>query len=121
MREASACRTATDTDSYVFLYKPINANEGMTAAPNKLMSTYRVAFMVNGKQLNAYFMSPESYSGESANKSRLKEMAIRAVQEYLREARSVPSTGTPTELAIWPEILPSQGPIQPLDAFEITD
>ncbi len=33
MREASTSRTATDTDSYAFpIYKPIYANEGMTAA-----------------------------------------------------------------------------------------
>ncbi len=33
MREASACRTATDTDSYAFFHSnPLNANEGKTAA-----------------------------------------------------------------------------------------
>ena len=31
MREASECRTATDTDSYAFLFYK-NANEGKTAA-----------------------------------------------------------------------------------------
>lgn len=32
MREASGCRTVTDTDSYAFFRETINANEGMTAA-----------------------------------------------------------------------------------------
>ena len=32
MREASGCRTATDTDSYAFFIFQPNANEGKTAA-----------------------------------------------------------------------------------------
>lgn len=35
MREASSGRTVTDTDSYAFLFKPIIANEGKTAAHTK--------------------------------------------------------------------------------------
>ena len=35
MREASGGRTVTDTDSYAFLFKPIIANEGKTAAHTK--------------------------------------------------------------------------------------
>lgn len=77
--------------------------------------------MVNGKQMNAWFGSPEKYSGEPTNKTRFREMARLAVQDYLREARSVPQTGNAEALAIWPEILPSKGVIQPLDAFEITE
>lgn len=77
--------------------------------------------MVNGKQMNAWFVSPEKYSDEPTNKTRFREMARLAVQDYLREARSVPQTGNAEALAVWPEILPSKGVIQPLDAFEITE
>ena len=77
--------------------------------------------MVNGKQLNAWFVSPVEYTEETVSKNRFREIAKLAVQEYLSEARSVPSTGTAESLAIWPEILPSKGVIQPLDAFELTD
>lgn len=85
------------------------------------MYKYRVAFLVNGKQLNAWFISPVEYTGEPDNQKHFREMAILAAQEYLREARSVPSTGVAEALAIWPEILPSEGVIQPLDAFETKD
>ncbi|MBD5372410.1 MAG: hypothetical protein K2M09_03735 [Muribaculaceae bacterium] len=83
------------------------------------MYNYRVAFIVNGKQLNAWFSSPLKFSEE--NKSQIREMAVSAVQEYLTEVRSIPKTGTAEALAIWPEILSSNGVIQPLDAFEIKD
>lgn len=76
--------------------------------------------MVNGKQLNAWFGSPVEYTDDPADKTRFREMAQLAVQDYLREARSVPKTGKAEALAIWPEILPSKGVIKPLDAFEIT-
>ncbi len=85
------------------------------------MHYYRVAFIVNEKQLNAWFASPIKYTGEADNQKQFREMATLAVQEYLREARSVPKTGTAEALVIWPEILPSKGVIQPLDAFELTD
>ena len=85
------------------------------------MYYYRVAFIVNGKQLNAWFASPIKYSGGEDNQKQIREMATLAVQKYLREARSVPKTGTAEALAIWPEILPSKGVIQPLDAFEIEE
>lgn len=90
----------------------------MTAANMKYMYKYRVAFLINGKQLNAWFVSPMEYTGEQNNKNQLRELAKRAVREYLYEARSVPQTGEAESLAIWPEILSSKGPIQPLDAFE---
>lgn len=77
--------------------------------------------MVNGKQLNAWFVSPVEYTEETSRTNRFREMARLAVQEYLREARSVPQVGKAESLAIWPEILPSKGVIQPLDAFELTD
>ena len=77
--------------------------------------------MVNGKQLNAWFISPVEYTGEQNNQNQFREMAKLAVMEYLNEARSVPKTGKAEALAIWPEILPSKGVIQPLDAFEMTD
>ena len=85
------------------------------------MYKYRVAFMVNNKQMNAWFVSPTEYTEETNCKNRFREMAKLAVQEYLREARRVPSTGTAEALAIWPEIIPPKGVIQPLDAFELTD
>lgn len=85
------------------------------------MYNYRVAFTVNGKQLNAWFVSPVKYTEEETNKNRFREMAMLAAKEYLREARSVPSTGSPEEFAIWPETLQASGVIQPLDAFEISD
>ncbi len=77
--------------------------------------------MVKDKQLNAGFISPFEYTEEETIKKRFRKMAQLAVQEYLREARSVPRVGEATELAIWPEILPPKGIIQPLDAFEIND
>ena len=77
--------------------------------------------MVNGKQLNAWFGSDVEYTDDSATKARFREMAQFAVQEYLREARSVPQSGKAEALAVWPEILPSKGVIQPLVAFELTD
>ena len=85
------------------------------------MYKYRVAFMVNGKQLNAWFGSDVEYTDDPATKARFREMAKLAIQEYLREARSVPQSGKAHALAVWPEILPSKGVIQPLDAFELTD
>lgn len=85
------------------------------------MYKYRVAFIVNGKQLNAWFGSYVEYTNDLVTKARFRELAQSAVQEYLREARSVPKTGVAEALAIWPEILPSKGVIQPLDAFEIND
>lgn len=85
------------------------------------MYTYRVAFIVNGKQLNAWFVSPIEYSEETTTKNRFREMARLAAQKYLHESRSVPKTGSAESLAIWPEILPSKGVIQPLDAFELND
>ena len=91
----------------------------MTAATVKIMYNYRVAFMVNGKQLNAWFSSSMKFSKE--NQSQIREMAVLAVQEYLREVRSVPKTGTAEALAIWPEVLSSEDVIQPLDAFELSD
>lgn len=84
------------------------------------MYKYRVAFIVNGKQLNAWFISPIEYKEDEAIKAKFRERAKLAVGEYLCEARSVPSTGRPEAFAIWPEVLPSEGPIQPLDAFELT-
>lgn len=83
------------------------------------MYKYRVAFLVNDKQLNACFESPVEYTGEQNNKNQFREMAVMAVNEYLHEARSVPKTGKVEALAIYPEILPSKEVIQPLDAFEI--
>lgn len=77
--------------------------------------------MVNGKQLNAWFVSPTEYTEETISKNRFREMAKFAVQEYLREARSIPRTGKAEALAIWPEIIPSKEVIQPLDAFELND
>lgn len=71
--------------------------------------------------MNAWLVSPTEYAEEPNSKNRFREMAKLAVQEYLREARSVPSTGTAEALAIWPEILPSKGVIQPIDAFELND
>lgn len=83
------------------------------------MYNYRVAFIVNGRQMNAWFTSPVKFTGDADNQKQFREMATLAVQEYLREARSVPKTGNAEALAIWPEILPSKGIIQPLDAFEL--
>lgn len=83
------------------------------------MYKYRVAFIINGKQLNAWFVSPEKYSDEIDSRKRFREKAVFAVQEYLRNVRSVPSNGVPEALAVWPEILPVEGIVQPLDAFEI--
>ena len=77
--------------------------------------------MVNEKQLNAWFISPVEYTEETTCRSRFREMAQLAVQEYLCEARSVPRNGKAEALAIWPETLPSKGVIKPLDAFEIND
>ena len=86
-----------------------------------IMYNYRVAFMVNGKQLNAWFVSNVEYTNDPVTKARFREMAQSSVQEYLREARSVPQSGKAEAFAIWPELLPSKGVIQPLDAFELTD
>lgn len=77
--------------------------------------------MVNGKQLNAEFVSTEEFNGEDVVKNRIRERAAMAVQEYLNEARNVPRTGIPESLAIWPEFMPVKGVIQPLDAFELKD
>ena len=77
--------------------------------------------MVNGKQLNAWFASPVEYTDDASCKMRFREMAQSAAKHYLKEARSVPKTGNAEALAIWPEILPSKGVIQPLDAFELKD
>lgn len=85
------------------------------------MYKYRVAFMVNGKQLNAWFGSDVEYTDDPAIKARFREMAQFAVQDYLREVRSIQQFYKAEALAIWPEILPSRGAIQPLDAFELTD
>lgn len=96
-----------------------NANEGVRRLNFFYMYYYRVAFIINGTQLNAWFSSPVKYTEEENNKIQFREMAIMAVQDYLREARSVPSKGNPEALAIWPEVLPIKGVIQPLDAFEL--
>lgn len=85
------------------------------------MYTYCVAFIVNGKQLNAWFDSPVEYSEEPTTKHQIREFARQAVHVYLREARNVPSTGNAESLALYPEILPSKGVIQPIDAFEMND
>ena len=77
--------------------------------------------MVNGKQLNVWFLSSIEYTGEQVNKNQFREMAKSAVLGYLKEVRDVPQTGNPEALAIWPEILPTIGVVQPLDAFEIND
>lgn len=71
--------------------------------------------------MNAWFVSPFEYTEETNIKNQFREMARLAVQGYLNEARSVPRTGKAEALAIWPEILPSEGIIQPLDAFELND
>lgn len=84
------------------------------------MYHYRVAFQVNGKELNAWFISSIEYKDEEAVKALFREKAKDAVGAYLREARSVPRTGSAEAYAIYPEVLPSEGPIQPLDAFDIT-
>ena len=76
---------------------------------------------MNGKQLNAWFVSPVEYTEEADRKNQFREMAKLTVQEYLREVRSMPSSGMAVALAIWPEILPSKGTLQPLDAFEISE
>lgn len=85
------------------------------------MPNYRIAFCVNGKQLNTWFSSAVEFKDDETTKSQFRELAIMAVKDYLKEARSVPQTGKPEAFALWPETLPSEGPIQPLDAFEITD
>lgn len=77
--------------------------------------------MVNGKQLNAWFGSEVEYTDDPATKARFRELAQSAALVYLREARSVPQSGKVEALAVWPEILPSKGVIQPLDAFELND
>lgn len=81
------------------------------------MYNYRVAFIVNGKQLNARFVSPMEYSDDASRKAYFREMATLAVQEYMRENRTY--AGKAEALAIWPDILPCEGVNQPLDAFEI--
>lgn len=85
------------------------------------MYHYRVAFTVAGRQLNAWFVSPEEYQEDADSKKRFREMALMAVENYLREARRVPANGMAEEFAIWPEQLPIQGEVVPLDAFEIKD
>ena len=85
------------------------------------MYKYRVAFIVNGKQLNVCFESNVEYSNDPATKARFRELAQSTVNEYLQKARSVPKSGNAQALAVWPEILPSKEVIQPLDAFELTD
>ena len=122
MPEASIRRTVTDTESYAF-FVYLNANEGMTAACILIMYKYRVAFIVNGEQLNAWFESQVEYTGKADQQNQFREIAITTVREYLREARlrearSVPATGTPEAFAIWSETLPKNGPFEPLDAFE---
>ena len=69
-------------------------------------------------QLNACFVSGVEYADDPDTKAHFREMAQSAVQDYLREARSVPQSGKVEALAIWPEILPSKSVLQPLDAFE---
>ncbi|MCM1317295.1 MAG: hypothetical protein NC241_03860 [Bacteroides sp.] len=85
------------------------------------MYKYRVAFLVNDKQFNAWFVSPEEYGGDESSRQRFREMAKMAVKDYLIEARRVPRTGFAEALAIWPEELPVEGVLQPLDAFELKD
>ena len=75
--------------------------------------------MINGKQLNAWFASPMEYSDDASQKAHFREMATIAVQEYMRENSIVSFAGKAEALAIWPEILPNEGVIEPLDAFEI--
>lgn len=76
--------------------------------------------MINGKQYNAWFISPIEYSEDQVVKSQFQCRAKDAAVAYIAEARKIPKTGVPEALAIWPEILPVNGVIQPLDAFEIT-
>lgn len=76
--------------------------------------------MINGKQFNAWFISPIEYSENPVVKNQFMSMAKDAALAYIAEARKVPQTGVPEAFAIWPEILPVNGVIQPLDAFEIT-
>lgn len=66
------------------------------------MYKYRVAFIVNGKQLNAWFGTVVEYKGDPTTKAHFREMAILAVQDYLHEARSVPQSGKAEALAVWP-------------------
>lgn len=77
--------------------------------------------MVDGKQLNACFASPVEYSEDAVIKNQFRERAVMAVQEFLRDARNVPSKGKAEALAIWPVPLSTDGVLQPLDAFEIED
>ena len=58
-------------------------------------------------------------SDDASQKAHFREMATIAVQEYMRENSIVSFAGKAEALAIWPEILPNEGVIEPLDAFEI--
>ena len=77
--------------------------------------------MVNDKQLNAWFVSSKPFSADDETKAKFREMAKAAAQDYLKEARKVPKAGSAEAFAIWPEVLPIEGPLQPLDAFEQND
>ena len=81
---------------------------------------YRVAFIINGKQFNTWFISPIEYSEDPVVKNQFRSKAKDAALAYIAEARKVPKTGVSEAFAIWPEVLPVNGVIQPLDAFEIT-
>ncbi len=85
------------------------------------MYKYRVTFLVNDKPLNAWFVSPEEYKDDEAVKSRFQARAVTAVEEYLKEARSVPRNGCARCFAIWPEIILEGDAHAPLDAFEVMD
>lgn len=66
--------------------------------------------------MNVWFVSPIEYSGEANVKNQLREMAKLAVEESIGTS----NIGKAKSLAIWPENLPSDGVLQPLDAFEIS-
>lgn len=76
--------------------------------------------MINGKQFNAWFISPIEFSEDPEVKNQFRRRAKDAALAYIEEARKVPKTGVSEAFAIWPEILPVDSVIQPLDAFEIT-
>lgn len=82
------------------------------------MYKYRVAFLVDGKQFNAWFTSPLKYCDEVTTRKMFRETAVKAANTYINEARQVPKQGIATDFAIWPENIPTNLPIQPLDAFE---
>ncbi|MBD5200098.1 MAG: hypothetical protein HDS83_06930 [Bacteroidales bacterium] len=109
MREASDGRTATDTDSCAFfVYKPINANEGMTAATIIFMcnsvSSKSVLTNVYGsenhgksKTLNALYDLVKSLpSFKSISFFRLNDNDIKAFFEYKGKIVGIMTMGDPT-------------------------